>query len=803
MGAWPFFLIGGLIVGADAAPFTSRTALKTAVDNCLAVDATGVTCCATADCGPAGSAEMKDWDVSSVTNMNSMFNQASAFNADLSSWDVSSVTTMGYMFYQASVFNADLSSWNVSSVTTMYRMFHRCHELCHGSAAMSIIPSWYLEECPPGHVGVVGQVCTVCLPGTWQGYEGRPSCIACLTVDRCPGGFSCADGHTGEGCYDCDNNFYMLEDVCYPCKQDARFFGLLFLGLSVFVVLIAAVAFPGKVKAAWKRLKRTEKYAKPRIEKLQKEAMDTRDRASKFGAIIFLLSLITFLQIQTLVVSVRVPWPRAITALFEALNDIVNFDAFGVINPECSFRDFSQEFSWLIRLCTPVVILFFVAGGTTYISRKSGDTLDGVIRLVVQVLHVTFVGNTVHALLPLDCAEYACIEPEDETHKPCYDGKHRVMESMPEVVCSSEDSNYVIFLACSISGFILYVVAYVAFIAYVLRHIKISAQKHKDYVPSDSDGGGDVEVQHQPHGREIEDITLEVVDDVAEPMAQTGGGTSPVKAVTAGPVIESNASAPSIQPKAGTDTANSPGDEGEDEELDSFERVLKKLHPVVQRQIARYGVLILPYSQRAWAWELVSMVRKTLMALTAVFYTTKPIMQLELMLSQNVVWLVLLLWFRPFCAVPFMGGPLERLYEEPRLEGSDKRWSSGNIVEICMASGTVALSAIGLSVGDGDPAALVVFFFAQLLIVGMFVARAIVMVGEPGPFFGPSLDRAWESIAAQAEKVLDFILSKIRPTVRDFILSKIRPKGNEAVQARWRAAKNVIGAVNRTSQPSH
>ena len=778
MGAWPFFLIGGLIVGADAAPFTSRTALKTAVDNCLAVDATGVTCCATADCGPAGSAEMKDWDVSSVTDMGSMFEGATSFNADL-------------------------SSWNVSSVTTMYRMFHRCHELCHGSAAMSIIPSWYLEECPPGHVGVVGQVCTVCLPGTWQGYEGRPSCIACLTVDRCPGGFSCADGHTGEGCYDCDNNFYMLEDVCYPCKQDARFFGLLFLGLSVFVVLIAAVAFPGKVKAAWKRLKRTEKYAKPRIEKLQKEAMDTRDRASKFGAIIFLLSLITFLQIQTLVVSVRVPWPRAITALFEALNDIVNFDAFGVINPECSFRDFSQEFSWLIRLCTPVVILFFVAGGTTYISRKSGDTLDGVIRLVVQVLHVTFVGNTVHALLPLDCAEYACIEPEDETHKPCYDGKHRVMESMPEVVCSSEDSNYVIFLACSISGFILYVVAYVAFIAYVLRHIKISAQKHKDYVPSDSDGGGDVEVQHQPHGREIEDITLEVVDDVAEPMAQTGGGTSPVKAVTAGPVIESNASAPSIQPKAGTDTANSPGDEGEDEELDSFERVLKKLHPVVQRQIARYGVLILPYSQRAWAWELVSMVRKTLMALTAVFYTTKPIMQLELMLSQNVVWLVLLLWFRPFCAVPFMGGPLERLYEEPRLEGSDKRWSSGNIVEICMASGTVALSAIGLSVGDGDPAALVVFFFAQLLIVGMFVARAIVMVGEPGPFFGPSLDRAWESVAAQADKVIDFILSKIPQTVRDFILSKIRPKGNEAVQARWRAAKNVIGAVNRTSQPSH
>ena len=75
---------------AQGAPFNSRDQLKAAVDNCLAVDATGVTCCATADCGPAGSAEMKDWDVSSVTDMAYMFNQAWTFNADLSSWDVTS-----------------------------------------------------------------------------------------------------------------------------------------------------------------------------------------------------------------------------------------------------------------------------------------------------------------------------------------------------------------------------------------------------------------------------------------------------------------------------------------------------------------------------------------------------------------------------------------------------------------------------------------------------------------------------------------------------------------------------------------
>jgi len=63
------------------------------------------------------------WDVSSVTNMTFMFRAASAFNQDLGSWDVSSVTTMSEMFRQASSFNQDIGSWDVSSVTTMSNMF--------------------------------------------------------------------------------------------------------------------------------------------------------------------------------------------------------------------------------------------------------------------------------------------------------------------------------------------------------------------------------------------------------------------------------------------------------------------------------------------------------------------------------------------------------------------------------------------------------------------------------------------------------------------------------------------------------
>ena len=43
----------------------------------------------------------------------------SSFNQDLSAWDVSSVTNMQSMFSSASAFNGDIFSWDVSSVTNM------------------------------------------------------------------------------------------------------------------------------------------------------------------------------------------------------------------------------------------------------------------------------------------------------------------------------------------------------------------------------------------------------------------------------------------------------------------------------------------------------------------------------------------------------------------------------------------------------------------------------------------------------------------------------------------------------------
>jgi surface protein len=64
------------------------------------------------------------WVVSSVTNMSRMFTNASSFNQDIGGWNVSSVTDMSYMFSGAFSFNQDIGSWDVSSVTNMQTMFY-------------------------------------------------------------------------------------------------------------------------------------------------------------------------------------------------------------------------------------------------------------------------------------------------------------------------------------------------------------------------------------------------------------------------------------------------------------------------------------------------------------------------------------------------------------------------------------------------------------------------------------------------------------------------------------------------------
>lgn len=99
---------------------------------------------------------INDWDVSSVTNMNTTFSSTILFNQDLNNWDVSNVTdffatfagnnqqtpwssfngdittwdmtgavTTRYMFFRAAAFDKDISVWDMSSVETIENMFYQ------------------------------------------------------------------------------------------------------------------------------------------------------------------------------------------------------------------------------------------------------------------------------------------------------------------------------------------------------------------------------------------------------------------------------------------------------------------------------------------------------------------------------------------------------------------------------------------------------------------------------------------------------------------------------------------------------
>ena len=63
------------------------------------------------------------WDTSSVTTMKDMFAGATSFNQDISKWNTAAVTDTSSMFREATLFNQNIGSWNTSSVTTMKDMF--------------------------------------------------------------------------------------------------------------------------------------------------------------------------------------------------------------------------------------------------------------------------------------------------------------------------------------------------------------------------------------------------------------------------------------------------------------------------------------------------------------------------------------------------------------------------------------------------------------------------------------------------------------------------------------------------------
>ena len=66
---------------------------------------------------------ISQWDVSRVTNMNSLFRNCVSFNEDISNWDTQNVTDMSCMFNHAISFNEPIDRWNTENVTDMSYMF--------------------------------------------------------------------------------------------------------------------------------------------------------------------------------------------------------------------------------------------------------------------------------------------------------------------------------------------------------------------------------------------------------------------------------------------------------------------------------------------------------------------------------------------------------------------------------------------------------------------------------------------------------------------------------------------------------
>jgi surface protein len=126
---------------------------------------------------------MKCWDVSSITDMSSLF-YYSQLNEPINCWNVSSVTTMFGMFASATNFNQPIENWNVGSVTNMYGKFYNAtkfnQDLC----------PWY-SKLPST------TTFTDIFSGTNCPYEAIPDlqvkasfCQACAPTSTCPAGFT-------------------------------------------------------------------------------------------------------------------------------------------------------------------------------------------------------------------------------------------------------------------------------------------------------------------------------------------------------------------------------------------------------------------------------------------------------------------------------------------------------------------------------------------------------------------------------------------------------------------------------------
>jgi surface protein len=148
--------------GDDSAPInnwntSSSTNMESMFDSCLIfnrnIGAWNVSNCLNfqtifARCpvfNNGGSASIDDWrfKTSGNINMYAMFTNSSAFNQPLNSWNTTRVVNMSGMFGGASVFNQNVGAWDVSNCTVLSAMFYQAFAFNNGGSAD--INNWILN----------------------------------------------------------------------------------------------------------------------------------------------------------------------------------------------------------------------------------------------------------------------------------------------------------------------------------------------------------------------------------------------------------------------------------------------------------------------------------------------------------------------------------------------------------------------------------------------------------------------------------------------------------------------------------
>ena len=81
--------------------------------------------------------------------MYGMFKNAKRFNQSIGNWNVSSVTRMDSTFYNAEKFNQNLANWDTGNVTTMDLMFAYAEDFNNGfyTSPTNSIAIWNVSSC--------------------------------------------------------------------------------------------------------------------------------------------------------------------------------------------------------------------------------------------------------------------------------------------------------------------------------------------------------------------------------------------------------------------------------------------------------------------------------------------------------------------------------------------------------------------------------------------------------------------------------------------------------------------------------